>query len=180
MTQFAKYFPVKSINWFIGVADQDHQCQKLTVEQIQTLKAQLSVRVASTGILADISNFNTALGSNNSRLDVQFADYSLAQATFVNFQLQNLDQSNVGAFLLQTIQPIAPAKNPQDRIDQANHQIISLTTQTPMMILDELERVFTDNRNTFEQLKLVMTQFEKILPDGQHACLLAQVNWEVA
>lgn len=180
MTQFAKYFPVKSINWFIGVADRDHKCQTLTVEQVQTLKAQLSVRVAATGILADISNFKTALGSNNSRLDVQFVDYALAQSTFVNFQLQNLDQSNVGAFLLQTIQPIAPAKNPQDRIDQANHQIISLTTQTPMMILDELERVFADDRHAFEQLKFVIAQFEKTLPAGQHACLMAQVNWEVA
>lgn len=66
MTQFAKYFPVKSINWFIGAADQNYKCQTLTVEQVQTLKAQLSVRVAATGILADISNFKTALGSSNS------------------------------------------------------------------------------------------------------------------
>lgn len=180
MTQFAKYFPVKSINWFIGVADRDHNCQALTVEQVQTLKAQLSVRAASTGILADISNFKTALGSNNSRLNTQFIDYTVAQATFVNIQLQNLDQSTVGAFLLQTIQPIAPTENPQDRVDQANHQIISLNTQTPMTMLDELERAFTDDREVFEQLKFVITQFEKTLPVGQHACLMAQVNWEVA
>lgn len=180
MTQFAKYFPVKSINWFIGVADRDHKCQTLTVEQVQTLKAQLSVRAASTGILADISNFKTALGSNNSRLNKQFIDYVLEQAMFVNFQLQDLDQSAVGAFLLQTIQPIAPTENPQDRVDQANHQIISLNTETPMTMLDELERVFTDDREVFEQLKFVITQFEKTLPAGQHVCLMAQVNWEVA
>lgn len=179
MTQFAKYFPVKSINWFIGVADRDHKCQTLTVEQVQTLKAQLSVRAASTGILADISNFKTALGSSNSRLNEQFIDYALEQATFVNFQLQELDQSTVGAFLLQTIQPIAPTENPQDRVDQANHQIISLNTETPMTMLNELVRVFTDDREVFEQLKFVITQFEKTLPAGQHACLMAQVNWEV-
>ena len=180
MTQFAKYFPVKSINWFIGVADRDHKCQTLTVEQVQKLKAQLSVRAASTGILADISNFKTALGSNNSRLNEQFIDYALEQATFVNFQLRDLDQSTVGAFLLQTIQPIAPTENPQDRVDQANHQIISLNTETPMTMLNELARVFTDDREVFEQLKFVITQFEKALPAGQHACLMAQVNWEVA
>ena len=180
MTQFAKYFPVKSINWFIGVADRDHKCQQLTVEQVQTLKAQLSVRAASTGILADISNFKTALGSNNSRLNEQFIDYALAQATFVNFQLQDLDQSAVGAFLLQTIQPIAPTENPQDRVDQANHQIISLNTETPMTMLNELARAFTDDREVFERLKFVVTQFEKTLPAGQHVCLMAQVNWEVA
>ena len=180
MTQFAKYFPIKSINWFIGVADRDHKCQTLTVEQVQKLKAQLSVRVVSTGIIADISNFKTALGSNNSRLNEQFIDYVLEQATFVNFQLQELDQSTVGAFLLQTIQPIAPTENPQDRVDQANHQIISLNTETPMTMLNELVRVFTDDREVFEQLKFVITQFEKTLPAGQHACLMAQVNWEVA
>lgn len=180
MTQFAKYFPVKSINWFIGVADRDHKCQQLTVEQVQTLKAQLSIRVISSGILADISNFKTALGSNNSRLNEQFIDYTLAQATFVNFQLRDLDQSTVGAFLLQTIQPIAPTQNPQDRVDQANHQIISLNTKTPMTMLNELARAFTDDREVFERLKFVITQFEKTLPDGQHACLMAQVNWEVA
>lgn len=180
MTQFAKYFPVKSINWFIGVADRDHKCQTLTIEQVQTLKAQLSVRAASTGILADISNFKTALGSSNSRLNEQFIDYTLEQATFVNFQLQELDQSTVGAFLLQTIQPIAPTENPQDRVDQANHQIISLNTETPMTMLNELARAFTDDREVFERLKFVITQFEKTLPAGQHACLMAQVNWEVA
>lgn len=180
MTQFAKYFPVKSINWFIGVADRDHKCQTLTVEQVQTLKAQLSVRAVSTGILADISNFKTVLGSNNSRLNEQFIDYALEQATFVNFQLQDLDQSAVGAFLLQTIQPIAPTENPQDRVDQANHQIISLNTETPMTMLNELIRAFIDDREVFERLKFVITQFEKTLPAGQHACLMAQVNWEVA
>lgn len=180
MTQSVRYFPVKSINWFIGAADRDRQCQKLTVEQIQTLKAELSVRAASTGILADISNFKTALGSSNSQLDAQFVDYSIVHATFVNFQLRDLDQSKVGAFLLQTVQPIAQTKDPQERVDQANHQIISLNAQTPMLMLNELAHAFADDQELFEQLKLMIAQFENALPDGQHACLMAQVNWEVA
>lgn len=180
MTQSVRYFPVKSINWFIGAADRDHQCQKLTVEQIQTLKAELSVRAAATGILADVSNFKAALGSSNSQLDAQFVDYSIVHATFVNFQLQSLDQSKVGAFLLQTVQPIAQTKDPQERVDKANHQIISLNAQTPMLMLNELAHAFADDREVFEQLKLVIAHFENALPDGQHACLMAQVNWEVA
>lgn len=179
MTQSVRYFPVKSINWFIGVSNQDHQCQKLTVEQIQTLKAELSVRTASIGILADISNFKTALGSSNSQLDAQFIDYSVVHSTFVNFQLQSLDQSKVGAFLLQTVQPIAQTQNPQERVDKANHQIISLNAQTPMLMLNELAHAFADDQELFEQLKLVIAHFENALPDGQHACLMAQVNWEV-
>lgn len=177
--EFAKYYPVKSINWFIGYADSDQHCQKLILQQIEPIKAAVTEKLTPLAILADISNFTVALGSEQTSFGRPVDRYSLSHSTHVNFQIRDIDPSTVGAFLLQTIQPIDNAETPQARIDGANHKIISLmTTDSADMVIDQLIGAF--KQSEFDELKRVMHQVDKLAPDDQHACLFAQVNWEVA
>lgn len=177
--EFAKYYPVKSVNWFIDYADSDHHCQKLILPQIESIKAAVTEKLTPLAILADISNFTVALGSEQTSFGQPVDQYLLSHSTHVNFQIRGVDPSTVGAFLLQTIQPIDGAETPQARIDQANHKIISLMTDNSSdTVLDQLSSAF--KRSEFDELKRVMHQADKSAPDNQHACLFTQVNWEVA
>ena len=177
--EFAKYYPVKSINWFIGYADSDQHCQKLILQQIEPIKAAVTEKLTPLAILADISNFTVGLGSEQTSFGRPVDRYSLSHSTVVNFQMRDIDQSTVGAFLLQTIQPIDNAETPQARIDQANHKIISLMTDNSSdMVIDQLSSAF--KQSEFDELKRVMHHLDELAPDDQYACLFAQVNWEVA
>ena len=177
--EFAKYYPVKSINWFIGYADDQYHCTKLALPEIEQIKAIVTEKLTPLAILADISNFTVALGSEQTSFGQSVDRYSLSHSTVVNFQMRDIDQSTVGAFLLQTIQPIDNAETPQARIDGANHKIISLmTNDSADMVIDQLIGAF--KQSEFDELKRVIRHVEKSAPDDQHACLFAQVNWEVA
>lgn len=177
--EFAKYYPVKSINWFIGYADDQYHCTKLALPEIEQIKAIVTEKLTPLAILADISNFTVALGSEQTSFGQSVDRYSLSHSTVVNFQMRDIDQSTVGAFLLQTIQPIDNAETPQARIDQTNHQIISLMSDNSAdMVIDQLSSAF--KQSEFDELTRVIHQVDKLAPDNQHACLFTQVNWEVA
>lgn len=185
---FAKYHNIDTLNWFIGISGRDNQLDKLPSKFISEARDLLSALINAQSIVASIGNYRTAFGSSETALGSQMTQLALSEdSTVLNFQLRQIDPTNVGVYLLQTLQPnTKPASNnnPQSRIESYNHQIISLDNQKDFNeIYVALMSAFPDNLKLFDALASMMSQLNSSLisnsgaDSGLRAVMMFQPNW---
>lgn len=185
---FAKYHHIDTLNWFIGISGSDNQLDKLPSKLANEARDLLSESVNEQAVLASISNYHTAFGSSETALGSQMTQLTLPEcSTVLNFQLHQIDPTNVGVYLLQTLQPDANAagvSDPQSKIESYNHQIISLDNQKDFNeIYVALMSAFPDYAKIFDDLASIMSQLNSSLisnfgtDSGLRAVMMLQPNW---
>lgn len=185
---FAKYHNIDTLNWFIGVSGSDNRLDKLPNKFIEEAQDILNSLTNEKSVLASISNYHTAVGSDETALGSQMTQLQLSEnSTVLNFQLHQIDLTSVGVYLLQTLQPNAKSANsddPQSRIESYNHQIISLDNQKDFNeIYVALMSAFPDDLQLFDTLASMMSQLNSSLisnfgtDSGLRAVMMFQPNW---
>lgn len=185
---FAKYHNIDTLNWFIGISGPNNQLDKLPSKFIDEAQDLLSSLINEKSVLASISNYHTAVGSSETALGSQMTQLTLSEdSTVLNFQLRQIDPTNVGVYLLQTLQPNTKPTNsddPQSRIESCNHQIISLDNQKDFNeIYVALMSAFPKNLQLFDDLSSIMSQLNLLLissfgtDSGLRAVMMFQPNW---
>lgn len=185
---FAKYHNIDTLNWFIGISGPDNQLDKLPSKFIEEAQDLLSSLINEKSVLASISNYHTAVGSCETALGSQMTQLELPEnSSVLNFQLHQIDPTNVGVYLLQTLQPNTKPTNsddPQSRIESYNHQIISLDNQKDFNeIYVALMSAFPENLQLFDDLASIMSQLNSLLissfgtDSGLRAMMTFQPNW---
>lgn len=185
---FAKYHSIDTLNWFIGINGSDNQLDKLSSKFIDEARDLLGSLINEQSIVASISNYHTAFGSSETALGSQMTQLTLPEdSTVLNFQLHQIDPTNVGVYLLQTLQPDVQRVNhsdPQSQIESYNHQIISLDNQKDFNeIYVALMSAFPNDTKTFDNLASIMSQLNSSLisnfgvDSGLRAVMMFQPNW---
>lgn len=185
---FAKYHSIDTLNWFIGVSGPNDQLDKLSSKFISEAQDLLGSLINEQSIVASISNYHAAFGSSETALGSQMTQLTLSEdSTVLNFQIHQIDPTNVGVYLLQTLQPnIKPANSddPQNRLESYNHQIISLDNQKDFNeIYVALMSAFPNDASVFDDLASAMSQLNSSLissfgtDSGLRAVMMFQPNW---
>lgn len=185
---FAKYHHIDTLNWFIGISGSNNQLDKLPSKLIDEARDLLSESVSERAVLASIGNYHAAFGSSETALGSQMTRLTLPEgSTVLNFQLHQIDPTNVGVYLLQTLQPdtnVSSVPDPHSKIESYNHQIISLDNQKDFNeIYVALMSAFPDYAKIFDDLASVMSQLNSSLissfgtDSGLRAVMMFQPNW---
>lgn len=185
---FAKYHHIDTLNWFIGISGSDNQLDKFPSKLFGEAQDLLNESVNERAVLASISNYHTAFGSSETALGSQMTQLTLPESsTVLNFQLHQIDLTNVGVYLLQTLQPdvnVSSVLDPQSKIESCNHQIISLDNQKDFNeIYVALISAFPNYAKIFDDLASIMSQLNSSLissfgtDSGLRAAMMFQPNW---